>query len=74
MPSKLANASVQLFRALGGKQILPTASFQRQAWFSTDLAKMSKFYSLKAKKLDGTEVDFASLKGKVVLIENTASL
>jgi len=35
---------------------------------------MSKFYNLKAKKLDGTEVEFSSLKGKVVLIENTASL
>jgi len=63
-----------LFRALGGNQILPTTSLRRQAWFSTDVAKMSKFYNLKAKKLDGTEVEFSSLKGKVVLIENTASL
>lgn len=32
------------------------------------------FYDLKAKKLDGSEVKFSEFKGKVVLVENTASL
>jgi len=32
------------------------------------------FYDLKAKLLDGSEFNFSSLKGKVVLVENTASL
>jgi len=57
---------------LGSSRILPTSSFQRQARFCTEV-KMS-FYNLKAKKLDGTEFQFSSLKGKVVLVENTASL
>jgi len=35
---------------------------------------MSSFYELTAKKIDGTEFNFSDLKGKVVLIENTASL
>jgi len=35
---------------------------------------MASFYDLTAKKLDGTEFKFSDLKGKVVLIENTASL
>jgi glutathione peroxidase-family protein len=32
------------------------------------------FYDLKANKIDGTEMSFSELKGKIVLIENTASL
>jgi len=32
------------------------------------------FYDLKANKIDGTEMCFSELKGKIVLIENTASL
>jgi len=35
---------------------------------------MMSFYDLKANKLDGSEMSFAQLKGKVVLIQNTASL
>jgi len=35
---------------------------------------MSSFYDLTAELLDGSEFKFSSLKGKVVLIENTASL
>lgn len=34
----------------------------------------TSFYSFKATTVDGKEVDFSSLKGKVVLVENTASL
>lgn len=35
---------------------------------------MASFYDLKAKKIDGSEFNFDALKGKVVLVENTASL
>lgn len=34
---------------------------------------MSTFYSLKADKPDGTQLDFSEFKGKVVLIVNVAS-
>jgi glutathione peroxidase len=40
---------------------------------STEAAPSAPFYSFKAKKIDGTELDFADLKGKAVLIVNTAS-
>lgn len=40
--------------------------------FSTGAA--NHFYSFKATTVDGKEVDFSSLKGKVVLVENVASL
>ena len=32
------------------------------------------FYAFEAKKLDGTTLKFSELRGKVVLIENVASL
>ena len=35
---------------------------------------MSTFYELSAKKLDGSEFKFSDLKGKIVLVENTATL
>jgi glutathione peroxidase-family protein len=35
---------------------------------------MTSFHDFKAKKLDGEEMSFGDLAGKVVLIENTASL
>jgi len=58
---------------LGSKRFLPTTVQSQTRWFSVS-ANMSSFYDLKAKKLDGSEFSFAGLKGKVVLIENTASL
>lgn len=41
---------------------------------STTVRRLASFYTLQAKKLDGKEFNFADLKGKVVLVENTASL
>jgi len=35
---------------------------------------MYNFYDIKAMKLDGELVSMSSFKGKVVLVENTASL
>ena len=35
---------------------------------------MSSFYDLTAKRLNGSEFKFSDLKGKVVLVENTATL
>lgn len=39
----------------------------------TTTSASSPFFSFKAKKIDGTELDFNELKGKVVLVVNTAS-
>jgi len=35
---------------------------------------MTSFYDIKAKKLNGEVVSMADYKGKVVLVENTATL
>ena len=35
---------------------------------------MAGFYDIKAKKLSGEVVSLADYKGKIVLVENTASL
>jgi glutathione peroxidase len=39
----------------------------------TILAQSSEFYNFKVKTLEGNDFDFASLKGKKVLVVNTAS-
>jgi glutathione peroxidase len=39
----------------------------------TGIAQSSGFYDFKVKTLEGKDFDFASLKGKKVMIENTAS-
>ena len=41
---------------------------------SVNARNMASFYEFKAKTLDGVEVTMSNLKGKAVLIENTASL
>lgn len=40
----------------------------------TDMATAKSFYDIMVKKLTGEELKLSSLKGKVVLIENVASL
>jgi len=40
----------------------------------TEVETMTSFYDLKAKKLTGEVVSMEEYKGKVVLVENTASL
>src|SRR5690554_6225610 len=40
---------------------------------ANDKSPMTDFYSLRATAIDGSEFDFASLKGKKVLLVNTAS-
>ena len=39
-----------------------------------DMESTDDFYGFEAKRLDGTTLKFAELRGKVVLIENVASL
>ena len=52
----------------------------RHLWFAVavkrdgEMEGSDNFYSFKAKKLDGTTLNFDELRGKVVLIENVASL
>lgn len=44
-------------------------------WAGNHIGTMvQSLYGFKATSLDGKEVDFSRYKGKVVLIENTASL
>lgn len=47
--------------------------FLLNALSSTDPTKMTDFYSLKARTLEGKAVDFADFKGKKVLLVNTAT-
>lgn len=42
------------------------------SWFSTPRSDTSNFHELKARDGDGNEIDFATLKGKVVLVSNVA--
>lgn len=44
-----------------------------KSFSSVDPEKMTNFYSLKAKTLEGKTVDFADFKGKKVLLVNTAT-
>jgi len=41
---------------------------------SSTMAAPGNFYALEATDLDGKKINFSKYKGKVVLIENTASL
>lgn len=41
---------------------------------TASVRKMASFYGFSADTIDGEKVDMAKYKGKVVLIENTASL
>ena len=43
-------------------------------WICFSVETMTSFYDLKAKKLTGEVVSMEEYKGKVVLVENTASL
>jgi glutathione peroxidase len=47
--------------------------FLLMAFSVTGLAQKSEFYNFKVKTLEGQQFDFASLKGKKVMIVNTAS-
>ena len=60
-------AIFSLFQVIIPKRILkvPTYSFP---------IKMSNFYDFEAKKVNGEEVSMSTYDGKIVLVENTASL
>ena len=65
-------------QTIGKLHVIPFAShssvlYQTLSCSSTANTNMSDFYSLKATKPDGTVLHFADLKGKAVLIVNTAS-
>jgi len=42
--------------------------------YVTSTTRMTDFYSVRARKLNGDVVSMSEYKGKVILIENTASL
>lgn len=62
---KLLKAFYPIVMALGGNKA--------KSFGKTDIAPVVPFYSLKAMVNNGTEFDFAQLKGKKVLLVNTAS-
>jgi len=64
-----ANASQSCFNISDGAY----SSIRLCRAFATSRS-MASFYDLSAKTLDGAELKFSDLKGKVVLVENTASL
>ena len=55
------------------KTIKPGALFLLMFFSMTGFSQTSGFYDFKVKTLEGKEFDFASLKGKKVMIVNTAS-
>jgi glutathione peroxidase len=55
------------------KTIKPGALFLLMFFSMTGFSQTSGFYDFKVKTLEGKEFDFASLKGKKVMVVNTAS-
>lgn len=62
---KILKAVYPIFMAVSGKKA--------QSFGKTDVAPAVPFYSLKAMANNGSEFDFTQLKGKKVLLVNTAS-
>lgn len=55
-------------------ELKQSANTSYSALVSTPVNMAEHFYDLSAKLLSGDNLSFSSLKGKVVLIENVASL
>ena len=68
----------RLFRGatalLLSKSSTTTPLHSHLSFSSLRVRDMSSFYDLSAKRLNGSEFKFSELKGKVVLVENTATL